>query len=235
MSACIWVVVPAAGVGKRMQSNTPKQYLPLGANTVLDCTLGQLLSHNKIAGVLLGLGSEDSYWPDSIWFGHEKIKTFVGGVERADTVRLGLDYLSNQLGLKNDFVLVHDAARPLIAHQSIDDLLANTNPCGGILAIPAKDTIKQSLETSKPSCVEKTIDRNLIWQAQTPQKFMIKTLIDAIDYAKSQGVEVTDESSAMELSGYQPALIEGDTRNFKITLPIDLVIANALLMHEPLQ
>ena len=232
MSHSIWVVVPAAGVGKRMQSNTPKQYLRLGARTVLDHTLMQLLSHNKVAGVALGLSSEDAYWPESIWYGHTKVMPFVGGSERSDTVRLGLEYLIQSFHLNKEFVLVHDAARPLISHASIDNLLANASPYGCLLAIPAKDTIKESALDGCAPCVKKTIDRSLIWQAQTPQKFVIQELMQALKNAASLDADITDESSAMELSGYQPELVEGDVRNFKITLPIDLVIANALLSHE---
>ncbi len=231
MKKKIWVVVPAAGVGKRMASNFPKQYLMLGKQTVLDHTLGQLISHEQIAGIALGLGPEDSFWPDSIWCDHPQIVTYVGGKERSDTVRLGLELLMHTKQVKDDFVLVHDAARPLISHDLIDRLLFDEHPIGGLLAIVAKDTIKQSAFVTGKVTVEKTIDRSFIWQAQTPQKFVLSELIHALDFAESQGVVITDESSAMEFSGHQPALVEGDARNFKITLPIDLIIANALLSH----
>lgn len=232
MSHSIWVIVPAAGVGKRMQSNTPKQYLRLGDRTVLDHTLMQLLSHNKVAGVALGLSPEDAYWPESIWYGHTKVMPFIGGSERSDTVLLGLESLMQSFNLTNEFVLVHDAARPLISHESIDALLENKSSHGCLLAIPAKDTIKESAFDQGIPCVSRTINRSLIWQAQTPQKFAIQELIQALKKAESLKAQITDESSAMELSGFQPELVEGDVRNFKITLPIDLVIANALLSHE---
>ncbi|WP_191602584.1 2-C-methyl-D-erythritol 4-phosphate cytidylyltransferase [Marinomonas algicola] len=228
----IWVIVPAAGVGKRMQSTTPKQYLKLGERTVLDHTLMQLLSHENIAGVVLGIGAEDDYWPDSLWYGHAKVMPFIGGKERSDTVRLGLEYLMQSSHLSNEFVLVHDAARPFITHESINALLANTSSHGCLLAIPAKDTIKESAFDKGVPSVKRTIDRRLIWQAQTPQKFVIQALIQALKNAESSTSEITDESSAMELSGYQPELVEGDASNFKITLPIDLVIANALLSYD---
>jgi len=231
MKKRIWVVVPAAGVGKRMGSAVPKQYLMLGQKTVLDHTLGQLISHDLVAGVVLGLGSEDGFWSDSIWYEHPQIETYVGGKERSDTVRLGLEFLMHTKQIKDGFVLVHDAARPLVSHASIDSLLLDDHPCGGLLAVISKDTIKQSRVVNEKTVVDKTIDRSFVWQAQTPQKFVISELIDALDFAESQGVTITDESSAMELSGYQPTLIEGDARNFKITLPIDLVIANALLAN----
>ncbi|MFT2112230.1 2-C-methyl-D-erythritol 4-phosphate cytidylyltransferase [Marinomonas sp. 2405UD68-3] len=231
----IWVVVPAAGVGKRMKSVLPKQYLMLGHQTVLDRTLGQLISHEQIAGVALGLGAEDDFWADSIWYEHPKIERYVGGKERSDTVRLGLEFLMYVKQIEDGFVLVHDAARPLVSHSSIDSLLLNDHSSGGLLAIISKDTIKQSCVINEKAVVDKTIDRSFIWQAQTPQKFVMSELIAALDYAESQGVIITDESSAMELAGYQPALIEGDARNFKITLPIDLVIANALLAHNSLE
>lgn len=230
MTDSYWVILPAAGVGARMQANVPKQYLMLEGQYLIDQTIQRLLSHEKINNIAVGLSVNDAYWLDSIWANDKRIHRYIGGKERSDTVLNGLSFIMDKHAIKDEFVLVHDAARPLISISEIDDLLANNNPVGALLAMPAKDTIKQSQQTSKHQTNVKTsLDRQFIWHAQTPQKFKVDALFAALIKAKRQNLVITDESSALESVGQYPDLVEGKASNFKVTLPIDLVMAKALL------
>ncbi|EAQ67505.1 2-C-methyl-D-erythritol 4-phosphate cytidylyltransferase [Marinomonas sp. MED121] len=230
MTNAYWVILPAAGVGARMQANVPKQYLPLDGKYLIDQTIERLLSHEKINNIAVGLSVNDAYWLDSIWANDKRVHRYIGGKERSDTVLNGLSFIMDKHAIKDEFVLVHDAARPLISLSEIDDLLANNNPIGALLAMPAKDTIKQASPTSENQTqVEMSLDRQHIWHAQTPQKFKADALITALIKAKKQGLLITDESSAFESLGQHPDLVEGKASNFKVTLPIDLVMAKALL------
>jgi 2-C-methyl-D-erythritol 4-phosphate cytidylyltransferase len=229
MTESYWVIVPAAGVGSRMGTGTPKQYLPLSGLSILDQTIKRLFMHPKIQGIALGLSESDPFWQDSVWYQDARIVTFVGGDERCDTVLKGLNALMPHQS-DRDFVLVHDAARPLVTLAELDALLEDRCEHGALLAIPAKDTIKQACE--ERSCfVSQTLDRNRIWQAQTPQKFPAGELKRALELAQNTGFLVTDESSAMERLGVSPALVDGSPSNIKVTYPIDLVMAEAIMAH----
>ena len=230
MTDSYWVILPAAGVGARMQANVPKQYLTLNDQYLIDQTIKRLLKHPKIHNIAVGLSMNDAYWLDSIWANDKRVHRYIGGQERKDTVLNGLSFIMDKHDIKDEFVLVHDAARPLISISEIDDLLANDNPIGALLAMPAKDTIKQSQQSTKHQAHVKTsLDRQFIWQAQTPQKFKADALLAALIKATKQNLVITDESSALESVGQSPDLVEGKASNFKVTLPIDLVMAQALL------
>lgn len=231
MTQTYWVILPAAGVGARMQAKQPKQYLNLNGQYLIDQTIQRLLSHDQITNIAVGLSVNDAYWLDSIWANDKRVHRYTGGKERSDTVLNGLSFIMNRHEIKDEFVLVHDAARPLISKSEIDDLLANANPVGALLAIPAKDTIKQCQQDSEQNRaqVESTLDRQYIWQAQTPQKFKADALFKALCAAQIENRAITDESSALEFMGQKPDLVEGKASNFKVTLPIDLLIAQALL------
>jgi 2-C-methyl-D-erythritol 4-phosphate cytidylyltransferase len=226
-----WVILPAAGVGARMKAKEPKQYLLLEGEYLIDQTIKRLLAHPNISNIAVGLSPEDAYWPDSRWAKDPRIHTYLGGGERSDTVINGLQYLLQNHALKDAFVLVHDAARPLITIAEIDLLLANTNPVGALLGMPAKDTIKQSNQIASAKKVEviNSLDRQYIWQAQTPQKFKANQLLSALLKAQANNLPITDESSALEYIDEHPDLVEGKASNFKVTLPIDLFMAQALL------
>lgn len=226
MSSPLWVIIPAAGVGKRMQAACPKQYLPLLGKTILDRTIGIFAAHPEVAGVAVGISEEDEYWPQSQWYSHPKVTRFMGGEERSDTVMNGLAYLLEHKAIQGQDVLVHDGARPLLSATGLERILAHSGEQGAILAMPAKDTVKQQNVAQQ---VQATLDRRHIWLAQTPQKFPAQALLEALQNAKHQGLSVTDECSAMELQGWQPTLVEGENRNLKITLPEDLLMAAALL------
>jgi len=233
MNNSFWVIVPAAGSGKRMQINRPKQYLDLAGKYLLDRTLDQLLSHPNITNVALGLTENDYYWPESTWYRHANVHVFTGGEERSETVRKGLIFLASTFQVKNEFIMVHDAVRPLVSHTEIDALIANDNPIGALLALPAKDTIKQSISPEEyPARVLTSLDRQQIWLAQTPQKFMAETLLHALDYVESKRLTITDESSALEKMGKHPDLVIGQSSNFKVTLPFDFTMADALIQYQ---
>lgn len=215
-----WVVIPAAGVGSRMQSVIPKQYLPLGRLTVLEHTLNCFLDHPKLLGIVLCLSPDDTYWNSLAISKHPKIQTAIGGKERADSVLAGLNILTEQAD-DNAWVLVHDAARPNLQIDDLNKLLliAGNDTVGGLLAVPARDTLKQIGEDGR---VKATLDRRVIWQALTPQMFLLEPLRQALQLALQSGQAITDEASAMELAGYAPLLVEGRSDNLKVTHPEDI-------------
>ena len=225
----LWVIIPAAGVGQRMQANCPKQYLLLAGQTILDRTIDIFISNPLIAGVLVGIGENDAYWSDSKWQQHDLVHSFVGGKERSDTVQKGLRYLLDTVDVMQHDVLVHDAARPLLSQVALNRIINHRSDQGALLAMPAKDTVK--LQVSDQPSVDVTLERSAIWLAQTPQKFPALSLLDALEQAQAQGVMVTDECSAMEFVGWHPDLIVGESSNIKITLPEDLLIAEALFSY----
>ncbi|NLQ18185.1 2-C-methyl-D-erythritol 4-phosphate cytidylyltransferase [Marinomonas sp. M1K-6] len=229
MTLPLWVIIPAAGVGQRMQASCPKQYLSLAGHTILDRTIDIFISHPLVAGVLVGISAEDAYWSDSKWCDHDSVHCFVGGKERSDTVQEGLRYLFNLTGIKQQDVLVHDAARPLLTHAALERIIHHHSEQGALLAVPSKDTVKR--QQCGSAIVETTLDRNIIWLAQTPQRFPARALLDALEKAQAQGIAVTDECSAMEFMGWHPDLVVGENSNIKITLPEDVLIAEALFTY----
>lgn len=226
MTSSLWVIVPAAGVGQRMQSHCPKQYLSLAGQTILDRTIDIFISHVSVAGVLVGVGEHDAYWPDSKWYQHDRVHRFTGGKERCDTVQKGLEYLLSGFGVTQQDVLVHDAARPLLSPTALKRIIDHRSDQGAILAMPVKETVKR--QVAEQNAVDITLDRSTIWLAQTPQKFPAQALLTALQTAQMQGITVTDECSAMEFVGWHPDLVIGESSNIKITLPEDLLIAEAL-------
>ena len=224
-----WVVIPAAGIGSRMQADKPKQYLTLGDKTILEHTLQRFLDHSDFAGVVVALSAHDVYW-HGLGIQHERLHTCIGGAERSDTVSAALQYLSSKANA-NDWVWVHDAARPLVTTSDIDALQEAIEACseGALLALPVVDTLKRSNAEGRS---EATVDRRNFWRAQTPQVFRYASLCAALSSASQNGLLVTDEASAIEASGGRPCLVEGSERNIKITRPDDLVLADLYLKQE---
>lgn len=224
-----WIVVPAAGVGARMGTECPKQYLPLVGKTVVEHTLERLLTLPDIAGIYLVLGTGDTHWNDLPLAHNSRIHRVAGGAERCDSVLNALEQLQDKAS-PNDWVLVHDAARPCIHTQSILHLIeqVKNHPVGGILGVPVSDTLKQVSD----SVIDSTVDRRLLWQAQTPQMFRLGLLGDCLRRGLAEGKLITDESSALESYGYQPLMVQGRSDNIKITRPEDLVIAAMLLQQQ---
>lgn len=216
-----WAVIPAAGVGARMAADRPKQYLQLGGRTILEHSIGCFLDHPGLKGLVISLAPDDPFWPSLACVSDPRIQRVAGGAERADSVLNGLLHLHAQGASDDDWVLVHDAARPNLARSDLDKLLSELadDPVGGLLAVPAKDTLKRADVYGR---VEETIDRSLIWQAYTPQMFRLGALHRALADSLVADVAITDEASAMEWAGQAPRLIEGRSDNIKVTRPEDL-------------
>ena len=217
----LWVVVPAAGRGTRFGGEVPKQYCEVAGRTVIAHTLERLLSHPSIAGAMVVLAADDAYWRDSAVTDLDKpVLTCVGGAERADSVLAGVDALPDTVRA-DAFVLVHDAARPNLAHADLDRLLdlGRADPVGAILAAPVRDTLKRAGDDGG---IDRTEPRERLWRAFTPQLFRRMQLSRALRAAADAGVAITDEAMAMERQGLRPLLVEGREDNFKITTPADL-------------
>ncbi|MBA1192697.1 2-C-methyl-D-erythritol 4-phosphate cytidylyltransferase [Pseudomonas entomophila] len=216
-----WAVVPAAGVGARMAADRPKQYLAVAGRTVLEHTLACFLDHPALLGVVVSLADHDPYWPQLACATDGRIRRAAGGRERADSVLNALQVLQEQGAADEDWVLVHDAARPNLARSDLDRLLSMLadDPVGGLLAVPARDTLKRAGADGRVSA---TLDRSTVWQAFTPQMFRLGMLHRALADCLVAQVAVTDEASAIEWSGQAPRLIEGRGDNLKVTRPEDL-------------
>ena len=225
-----WVVVPAAGVGKRIGGSVPKQYLELGGRAVIDHTIERLLLHPSVDGLYLAISDEDSRWADSEFAGHPDLVTVPGGAERCHSVFNALQRLM-QRASTNDWVLVHDAARPCVRRSDIDHLIAilRDHDTGGLLGMPVRDTMKR---TDAADRVTETVERTHLWHAFTPQMFRLGILHEALRGALEAGFLVTDEASAIEWAGHRPIMIEGHADNLKITRPEDLPLAAYFLERQ---
>ncbi|MDX2505520.1 MAG: 2-C-methyl-D-erythritol 4-phosphate cytidylyltransferase [Gammaproteobacteria bacterium] len=231
-----WAVIPAAGVGKRMGSNIPKQYLPLAGKTVLEQTLSVFLQHPKIDGIVVAITQGDPFWQDISSKLNQTGKPVIvapGGKERCYSVLNALQELSSLTSThfvktpvvgEGDWVLVHDAARPCLKSSDIDRLIEQLSDTsdGGLLGLPMADTVKRCDDQQK---VISTVDRSDLWRALTPQMFPLQLLKDALQQAIDDHALVTDEASAIELRGLKPKMVEGQPGNIKITHPGDLQLA----------
>jgi len=226
----VWAVVPAAGIGSRMQADRPKQYLDLDGKTVLEQTLERLASHPQIDGIVIAIAEQDPWWAEISVNVDCPIHVVIGGEQRADSVLNALTKLTS-LDDNNPWVLVHDAARPCLRHQDIDSMLTDLSghQVGGVLGIPVNDTVKR---VNAKHEVEETVCRQGLWRASTPQMFRLQALTQALDMAKQQGMVVTDDASAMELAGFQPKMVAGHPDNIKITVPQDLALASLYLQQQ---
>lgn len=226
-----WVIIPAAGSGRRMGSDIPKQYLTMHGQSVLTHTLQRVGQMDMIAGIVVAIAPNDQYWPTlSLASLRIPVWTVHGGKERADSVMNALRYLA-QYAAPQDWVLVHDAARPCVRQSDIQRLInaVQNEPAGGILAIPVRDTMKRADATRH---IATTVERNALWHALTPQMFRLGLLQEALENAIQQNITVTDEAMAIEKLGYQPLLIEGSADNIKITRQEDLALAEFYLQQQ---
>lgn len=216
-------VLPAAGLGARMGGDTPKQYLRIHDRTLLEYSLQALLECPEIDSIVVPLHPGDVRAADLALLRHPRVSCVAGGAERAESVLEGLRALADSVS-ELDWVLVHDAARPCLAAEDVGRLISavTDGDCGGILAEAVVDTVKQADARGR---VVKTLDRNLLWRAQTPQMFRLGELRASLSRAVGRGVAVTDEASAMELAGYPVQLVPGPARNLKVTVPEDLELA----------
>ncbi|MCB1673434.1 MAG: 2-C-methyl-D-erythritol 4-phosphate cytidylyltransferase [Pseudomonadales bacterium] len=225
-----WLIVPAAGKGQRFGSHIPKQYLSLQNKTVMECTLNRLSQLTQISQIVVPIHPQDTTACTLSFENPKKITFCEGGVERFDSVLAGLEHIAAQANV-DDWVLVHDVARPCVRLEDIQKLIVELQhePVGGILAHPVRDTIKQANANSH---IIATVPRQDLWQALTPQMFRFDVLYQALKHAKQQQMVVTDEASAVELLGYQPKLVIGSHDNLKITFPSDLLLAQYILEQQ---
>ena len=230
-----YALIPAAGSGTRMGGSIEKQYLDLNAVPMIAHAMMVLARAPRIERIFVVLSPTDKRWNNYAWQGwEERIEVLrCGGRTRAETVLNGLDAIAPTCA-PDDWVLVHDAARPCLP----DDLLAKLldevadDPVGGLLAVPVADTLKRAaVDTSSGARAEATVPRAGLWQAQTPQMFRHGRLTEAL---RAAGNDMTDEASAIEQLGLQPRLVESDSRNLKVTYPQDLELASMILrkLHE---
>lgn len=227
MSApALWCVVPAAGRGTRVGGDCPKQYLPLAGRPLIAHTLERLAAHPRIGGLLVTLAAGDAHWPGIDMLDGKPVLTTIGGAERSDSVLAGVDALPASVG-EDDFVLVHDAARPCVRLADIGRLieLAGAGD-GGLLGAPLRDTLKRA---DASGCSELTEPRELRWRAFTPQMFRRGQLATALREAARRGVNASDEAMAMEQAGFAPLLVEGAEDNIKVTTAADFALAEFLL------
>jgi 2-C-methyl-D-erythritol 4-phosphate cytidylyltransferase len=226
-----WAVIPAAGIGRRMGVAQPKQYLTLRGKTILEHSIARLAGHPRIEGVMVALSSQDELW-STLKLSHinKPMYTTDGGAERADSVLNALIALS-KYATEQDWVLVHDAARPCLRNDDIDRLIQQliSHPVGGLLGLPVADTMKR---TNAQGEIIATVPREHLWRALTPQMFRLGVLRDALQQASSRSLHITDEASAMEAAGYTPVMVEGHPDNIKITRPEDLVLAQMYLEQQ---
>jgi len=226
----LWAIVPAAGSGRRMQADIPKQYLQLGDRTVLEHSLAALCALEGLAGVVVAVATDDPYWPALQCRLPCPLFVAPGGAERADSVLNALQELRGQAA-DADWVLVHDAARPCVRAEDLRQLVAalRDDPVGGLLAVPVRDTMKQAADDGRCAA---TVDRSRLWHALTPQMFRLGALYAALTAARTAGERVTDDAAALEHAGQRPRLVEGHADNIKITRPEDLALAEFYLRRQ---
>jgi len=228
-------VVPAAGVGKRMLANCPKQYLTIDNKTILEHTIGRLLSHPLINKVIIALGENDEYFPQTSLANNIDVEIVIGGKERVNSVLAGLKAIDPQ---HYSWVLVHDAARPCVSHDDISTLVRHCleKQVGGLLASPVRDTMKRSVSSDlDENQILNTVEREKLWHALTPQMYKVSELKEAIINGLSNGAELTDESSAIEQANLPSLLISASSENIKITHPDDLALAAFFLAKQKQQ
>lgn len=218
-----WVVVPAAGGGTRAGLTLPKQYAPIAGKPMLRWTLERLLAHPQVSGAMVVLAADDTHWPGWREIDGKPVLTAVGGTDRAASVRAGLAALAGCVEAE-DWVLVHDAARPCVEPGDIDALLAagRMHAVGALLALPVADTLKQANERGESAGC---LPRDRAWRAQTPQLFRHGQLCLALDRARADSAAITDEAGALERLGRYPLLVPGSARNLKVTTADDLALA----------
>ena len=228
--ARFWAVVPAAGVGRRMNVDIPKQYLEIQGRTLLEHTLTRLLEFPLLEKLVLVLAENDDWYEDIEMLHDKHIVLAKGGEERCHSVLNGLDILSEEAS-ENDWVLVHDVARPCIRKADLEWLVCqlSEHEVGGLLGIPVRDTMKR---TDAEGEIVETVSRDNLWHALTPQMFRLELLRSSLKKALSDSVIVTDEASAVEYVGHRPLMVEGHTDNIKVTRGTDLALASLYIQQQ---
>ncbi|MFP4061248.1 MAG: 2-C-methyl-D-erythritol 4-phosphate cytidylyltransferase [Halochromatium sp.] len=227
-----WAVIPAAGAGRRFGGPVPKQYLTVAGRQVIDYSIAAFIEHPRIAGCVLALSPEDDWWRETAHADHPALQRVAGGAERSDSVANALAHLAARAEAQ-DWVLVHDAARPCLTGADLERLLdaLGEESVGALLAVPVHDTVKRA-EAASGRRVECTLPRQQLWRAYTPQAFRLGQLRQALLHCQTAGLAITDEASAIEQLGLRPQLIEGRADNIKITRPEDLPLAEFFLEQQ---
>lgn len=243
-----WAVVPAAGIGRRMGAEKPKQYLKLLNKTVIEHSLAPFCDHPLIAGIVVAIAEDDPHWQALAVSRHPKISCVQGGAERCHSVLNGLNHLAAARAADDDWVLAHDAARPCVKSADLDLLIAavKDHAVGGLLAAPLSDTVKRAEqggvrgegpapeegsapeEGPAPAAtyeVQTTVNRDGLWRALTPQMFRLAPLRESLAAVVAKGEVATDEAQAMESQGRKPLLVPAGAHNIKIARPEDLALA----------
>jgi 2-C-methyl-D-erythritol 4-phosphate cytidylyltransferase len=213
-----------------MGSEIPKQYLVLNGRAVIEHTLQTLLDNHKIEGIYVAISADDAFWGEIAIASNQRIVTVDGGAERCHSVLNALKLLLKTAD-PEDWVLVHDAARPCLRQDDISLLMESLaeHPVGGLLGVPVRDTMKR---TDSAGATTETVARDGLWHAYTPQMFRLGVLSQALHSAIDNKLMVTDDASAIELAGMQPQMIEGHDDNIKITRPQDLELASFYLKQQ---
>jgi 2-C-methyl-D-erythritol 4-phosphate cytidylyltransferase len=224
-----WAVVPAAGSGHRMGAAVAKQYLLLAGRALLSHALAPLLACERIEAVVLVVAPGDERWREFVP-PDDRLLTATGGAARCHSVHNGLERLADRAA-DDDWVLVHDAARPCLSAQELQTLFTTLadDAVGGLLAVPLADTLKAEDGAGR---VVSTVPREGLWRALTPQMFRYGVLRKALAAAIAAGISVTDEAAAIELAGQRPMLVAGRASNLKVTGAEDLALAEAVLRHR---
>jgi 2-C-methyl-D-erythritol 4-phosphate cytidylyltransferase len=223
-----WILMPAAGAGRRCGGAIPKQYQMLAGRPVILHTLERLLGGGA-AGLVVVLAPADIHWPALAPPADPRLLVATGGAERIDSVRAGLERLAG-LAAADDLVLVHDAVRPCVTAEDVAALLAAADhPGGAVLGVPVVDTLKR---VGADGAVAATEPRTGLWAAQTPQLFRFALLREALAQAARAGGPITDEAAAVEAAGHRPRMVPGRRDNIKITWPGDLELAAAILARQ---
>lgn len=237
-----WAIVPAAGTGQRFGAELAKQFHSIGEKLVADHTLCRLLSISKIKKILVPCDTNAEYWQQVSAVKDQRVELITGGTERVHSVLNGLRALAD-IAASDDWVLVHDMARPCITSGDINKLIEQLSghPVGGILATPISDTLKKvapkkiTSQNAIQSAIETTLDRSDYRGAQTPQMFRYGLLVRALEAMLEEQQLPTDEASAIEYLGEQAMIIEGRRDNIKITHREDLIIAQAIMGYQEIQ
>jgi len=213
-----------------MGTDTPKQYLQLGDKSVIEHALESLFASPVIQGIAVAVSPDDAWWEQLALSFDRPLIAVTGGRERSESVLNALQAIQPRVSF-DDWVLVHDAARPCLRSQDLDLLLhvAGNDATGGLLAVPVRDTMKQGDDDAR---VSSTVDRNALWHALTPQMFRYGSLVEALEVTRRNGVSITDEASAIEYMGHSPKLVEGHGDNIKITRSEDLALAEFYLRQQ---
>jgi 2-C-methyl-D-erythritol 4-phosphate cytidylyltransferase len=228
-----WLVMPAAGAGSRFGAATPKQYATLLGRSLIEWALAPFRADKRCRGIVVALAAADRYWPRLGLRDLATLRAVTGGAQRSQSVRCALTALASEAAAE-DWVLVHDAARPCLSGEDLERLIGAlaAHRIGGLLAVRAADTLKRAAAGAEPQAVEATVERAALWRALTPQMFRYGALCAALDAAHGAGRFPTDESQALEWQGEHPQLIEGSASNLKVTTADDLLLAAAILERQ---